>query len=166
MKKLAMFFYIGCAFILSTGCGILNKTPSPEKLLDHSFESNVTVTWYDDTYKGDIRKCKNGSITVSLSGENLAEPLLFYCGEGGYGFEQGKLSFTAPQDALLPGSLLSSIERAFVMLLHADASHNGEELVLKAGSTILRCNKSDGTFISLTLEHGEVNFSEFVFSNQ
>lgn len=165
MKKLARFFYIGCAVLVLTACGILDRTERPEKLLNRPFESNISVKWCDEDYRGFIKKDNDGILTVTLNSETLTEPLIFYYGDGGYGIEQGELSFAAPKEALLSGSLLSSLEQAFVMLPHAETSANGEDLILKAGTAILRCDKSSGTFIDLTLERGYINFSDFVFSN-
>ncbi|WMJ84346.1 hypothetical protein ACS3UN_07655 [Oscillospiraceae bacterium LTW-04] len=163
MKKMACFFYIGCAVLLLTACGI--RAERPEKLLNRAFESNISVKWCDEDYRGFIRKGNDGILTVTINSETLTEPLIFYYGDGGYGVEQGELSFTAPKESLLSGSLLSSLEQAFIMLPHAEASANGEDLILKAGTAILRCNKSDGTFIDLTLERGYINFSDFAFLN-
>ncbi|HWP51356.1 MAG TPA: hypothetical protein VN626_06640 [Clostridia bacterium] len=165
MKKLTRLFYIGCAALMMTACGVLNRTERPEKLLNRPFESTISVKWCDEDYRGFIKKSNDGILTVTLNSELLTEPLIFYYGEGGYGIEQGELSFTAPKDTQLPGSLLSSLEQAFVMLPHAEASTDGEDLIIKAGTAILRCRKSDGTFVDLTLDRGIISFSDFSFSD-
>lgn len=165
MKKAVRFFYIGCAVLMLAACGVLNRAERPEKLLNRPFESNISVKWCDEDYRGFIRKGNDGILTVTLNSATLTEPLIFYYGNGGYGIEEGELSFTAPKETLLSGSLLSSLEQAFVMLPHAEASASGEDLILKAGTAILRCNKSDGTFLELTLERGNICFSDFIFSN-
>lgn len=165
MNKLARFFYIGFAVMVLAACGVPGQTERPDKLLNRAFESNISVKWCDEDYRGFIKKGNDGILTVTLNSETLTEPLIFYYGDGGYGIEQGELSFSAPKETLLSGSLLSSLEQAFVMLPHAETSANGDDLILKAGTAILRCNKSDGTFIDLTLERGYIKFSDFVFSN-
>ncbi len=165
MKKLARFFLMGCTILVLTACGGFNESEQSEKLLNRPFESNIAVKWCDKDYRGFIKKSNDGILTVTLNSETLTEPLIFYYGDGGYGIEQGDLSFTAPKDTLPPGSLLSSLEQAFVMLPHADASTDGEDLIIKAGTAVLRCRKSDGTFIDLTLDRGIISFSDFVFSN-
>lgn len=165
MKKLAHFINIALAVLLLAACGVLNRAAQSEKLLNRPFESNIAVTWCDEEYRGFIKKSNDGILTVTLNSATLTEPLIFYYGDGGYGIEQGELSFTAPKESLFSGSLLSSLEQAFVMLPHAEASTSGEELVLKAGTAILRCNKSDGSFLDLTLDRGIITFSDFIFLN-
>lgn len=165
MKKLACFFYIGLAALALAACGVLNRAERPEKLFNRPFESNIAVKWCDENYRGFIKKSNDGILTVTLNSGTLTEPLIFYYGDGGYGIEQGELSFTAPKESLLSGSLLSSLEQAFVMLPHAEASAGDEDLILKAGTAILRCNKNDGTFLDLTLDRGIITFSDFIFSN-
>ncbi len=165
MKKLTHFFYIGFAVLLLTACSIPGRAQRPEKLFSRPFESNIDVTWCDEVYRGFLKKSSDGIVTVTLNSGTLTEPLIFYYGEGGYGIEQGELSFTAPREALLSGSLLSSLEQAFVMLPHAETSAGDEALILKAGTAILRCNKSDGTFLDLTLDRGIITFSDFIFSD-
>ncbi|MFV0498181.1 MAG: hypothetical protein ACK5L0_08485 [Candidatus Fimivivens sp.] len=163
MKKLARLLYIGCAVLLITACGI--RFTQSEKHLNRAFESNISVQWCDEDYRGFMSKGHDGIFTVTLNSETLPEPLMFYYDDGGYGVEQGELSFTAPKASLMSGSLLSSLEQAFVMLPHAEASDNGENLTLKAGTAILRCNKNDGKFIDLTLGRGYIRFSDFAFLN-
>ncbi len=165
MKNLARFFTATLAMLILAACGMLGRTAQPEKLFNRPFESAIAVTWCDEDYRGFIKKSNDGILTVTLNSATLTEPLIFYYGDGGYGIEQGELSFTAPKESLLSGSLLSSLEQAFVMLPHAEASTSGEELILKAGTAILRCNKSDGSFLDLTFDRGVMTFSDFIFSN-
>lgn len=165
MKKPARFFTIALAMLMLTACGVLGRTTQPEKLFNRPFESNIAVTWCNEDYRGFIKKSNDGILTVTLNSATLTEPLIFYYGDGGYGIEQGELSFTAPKESLLSGSLLSSLEQAFVMLPHSETSTSGKELILKAGTAILRCNKSDGSFLDLTLDRGVMTFSDFIFSS-
>lgn len=164
MKSMKRLFYIVCATLILAACDVLNRAEQPQKLLNRPFESAISVQWCDEDYRGFIKKSNDGILTVTLNSETLAEPLIFYYGDGGYGIEQGELSFSAPKEMMLPGSLLSSLEQAFVMLPHAETSANGDDLILKAGAAILRCNKSDGSFIDLTLDRGIISFSDFSFS--
>lgn len=165
MRKLVRFFLISGTILILTACGLVNHTEQSEKLLNRPFESNISVKWCDENYRGFIKKGNDGILTVTLNSETLAEPLIFYYGDGGYGIEQGELSFNAPKETLPPGSLLSSLEQAFVMLPHAEASTEGENLIIKAGTAVLRCRKTDGIFVDLTLDRGIITFSDFVFSN-
>ena len=165
MKKLARFFVIAAAALTLSACGILNRAAGPEKLFNRPFESDVALVWCDEEYRGFIKKSNDGILTVTLNSAALTEPLIFYYGDGGYGIEQGELSFTAPKASLRSGSLLSSLEQAFVMLPHAEATTSGDTLILKAGAATLRCNKNDGTFLDLTFDRGTMTFSDFIFSS-
>ncbi len=165
MKKWVLFLTAVMAMLTLAACGLFNRPAQPEKLFNRPFESDITLVWCEEEYRGFIKKSSDGILAVTLGSAALTEPLIFYYGEGGYGIEQGELSFTAPKTSLLPGSLLSSLEQAFVMLPHSETSTSGEEVILKAGTAILRCNKSDGSFLDLTLDRGVMTFSDFTFSS-
>lgn len=165
MKRHIAIMALLCGIFFCTSCGLINRPASTEKLVARPFQSNVEVTWCEETYQGNMQRSADGALTLTLSGKHLGEPLIFYYDEGGYGLEQGELAFKAPKHALLSSSLLSSLERAFVMLHHADVSKKSEEVILQAGTSQLRCNKNDGKFITLMLDKGKIQFVEFVFSD-
>lgn len=156
MKRCAA--WLGVLFAIA-GCSLPGRLApvDPAGLVSRPFSSEILLTWDGAEYAGEFSRDADGSMQLSLTGEFLSIPLCFSGGKQGCTISQGELSVTFAAGDLPAGSLVASLERAFVLLGQAQVCEEEEGLVLRAGEVSLLCGEGL-SYRRLSMEQGEILF--------
>lgn len=157
MKKTAVLLF---AIMLFFGC---EKADAANERLKQPFETEAKVVWLGNEYSCHIVRDDTASLSITLSGSRLLEPVTFSVMQGGYTMRQGELEFSMPYDMAPAGSVAVMMQQGLVSLYDKPIEKENGEIIFRSPAATLRCNENDGSFISLSLQSGDMVFSDFIF---
>ena len=107
------FLSVLFCIILLTGCGTYKK--EDDFSFDKPFKAEILLNWKDKSYQGELVRENSNSLTLSVWGGELLQPVCYKIADGGYRITQGDLELSIPLEAAPKDSAAVMINEAFLM---------------------------------------------------